>query len=206
MIFDFAEIAPRDRHKLLTSTVVPRPIAWVSTLSAEGVANIAPFAFFNVFGDDPPTVALGIHDGSHGRTDTGVNIRTTREFVINLVPQRLLREVNVTALAFPPEIDEFDEAQLTKLASVTVRPPRIAESPVSLECVLAEAVQLGPTRWIAIGQVRLMHVADEAVRDASRFHIDTPKLDLVARVEAGGYARIGERLSVEQPVLAVAAV
>ena len=90
MIFDFAQIGPRDRHKLLTSTIIPRPIAWVSTRSADGVDNAAPFAFFNVFGEDPPVLALGIHDGANGPSDTGNNIRATGEFVVNLVPPAAL--------------------------------------------------------------------------------------------------------------------
>lgn len=195
MIFDFDTLAPRERHKILTSTIVPRPIAWVSTLSADGIANAAPFAFFNVFGEDPPVIALGIHDGANGESDTGRNIRETGEFVVNLVPRAALGQMDVTAKAFPPEVDEFVEASLTKLPSQRVKPPRIGESPASFECKLLHSLQLGPSRWIAVGQVLLAHIADAAVLDVERRHIDTRALDLVARVHGGQYVQWGAAFS-----------
>lgn len=192
MIFDFAQIGPRDRHKLLTSTIIPRPIAWVSTRSADGVDNAAPFAFFNVFGENPPVLALGIHDGANGPSDTGNNIRATGEFVVNLVPRSALAQMDVTARGFAPEVDEFSEANLTKLDSVRIKPPRIGESPVAYECKLIHTVELGPSRWIAVGQVLIAHIADEAILDAGRFHIDSDKLDIVARIAGGRYAQLTE--------------
>lgn len=195
MIFDFATIGARDRHKILTSTIVPRPIAWVSTISADGIADAAPFAFFNVFGEDPPVIALGIHDGVNGATDTGRNIRDTGEFVVNLVQRSALSQMDITAKSFPPDVDEFVEASLTKLPSERIKPPRIAESPAAFECRLLHALELGPSRWIAVGQVLIAHVEDAAVLDADRHHINTSALDLVARVQGGQYVQWDQAFS-----------
>jgi flavin reductase (DIM6/NTAB) family NADH-FMN oxidoreductase RutF len=127
MIFDFATLSLRDRHKLLTSTIVPRPIAWVSTLGLDGVANVAPFAFFNVFGEDPPASALGIHDGANGVSDTERNIRDTGEFVVNMVPPGALSQM-VTARAFPPKVDGFTEAGLQKVPASRSNHPGSAKA------------------------------------------------------------------------------
>ncbi|MCW5695092.1 MAG: flavin reductase family protein [Bauldia sp.] len=192
MIFDLEQLDTWSRHKLLTATIVPRPIAWVSTLDADGVANIAPFGFFNAFGVDPPVIALGVHDSQSGRSDTGNNIRATGQFVVNLTPERLLREVEVTAVPFPPEVDEFVEAGLTKAPSLRVAPPRILESPVSYECELIESIQIGAARWLIVGKAVLVHIDDRAVIDPAACYIDTRALGLVARAHAGSYVRIGE--------------
>jgi len=140
MIFDFDTLAPRDRHKILTSTIVPRPIAWVSTLSADGIANAAPFAFFNVFGEDPPVIALGIHDGTNGQSDTGRNIRDTGEFVVNLVPRNALAQMDVTARFFPPEVDEFVEATCASCPASASSHPASARAPRRLSAGCS-------TRW-----------------------------------------------------------
>jgi flavin reductase (DIM6/NTAB) family NADH-FMN oxidoreductase RutF len=197
MQFDFGALAALDRYKLLSSTVVPRPIAWVSTRSAEGITNAAPFSFFNVFAEDPPTVGFAINDRRPGdRKDTGDNIRHSGEFVVNLVGAGQAREMNITAAEFRPEVDEFAEAGLVALPSEKIGAPRIGGSPVSLECVLHQIVPLGSNRSLVLGRVLLMHVADKAVRDAARCHIDTPKLDLLGRMQGNWYVHTRDMLEI----------
>lgn len=195
MLFDFTVLKPLDQYKLLASTVVPRPIAWVVSLNAAGRLNAAPFSFFNVFGAGPPILCIGVGARRPGDyKDTGENIRQTGEFVVNLVAHDNAEAMNVTAIEFGPEIDELAEAKLTTLPSFKVRPPRIAESPVAMECLRHSIIEFGPDRALVIGEVVAMHVRDDAVIDAERCHVDTPKLDLIGRMHGGGwYSRTTER-------------
>lgn len=195
MLFDFASLSPQNRYKLLISTIVPRPIAWLVTQDAEGACNAAPFSFFNAFAGDPPLVGIGIggrrpEDAPGSWKDSGANIRATGEFVVNLVPYELREAMNVTAVEFPRGVDELAEAGLATLPSGKVRPPRIAASPVAMECVLHQIVEVATDRAIVLGRVVAMHVRDDAVLDPERCHIDTPRLDLIGRMHGGGwYAR-----------------
>lgn len=186
MLFDFATLAAADRYKLLASTVVPRPIAWVVSQNAEGRHNAAPYSFFNVFSDDPPLLCLGIGGNGAAHKDTAANIAATGEFVVSLVPFALLQAMHVTAIDFDASVDELAEAGLTTLPSTRVTPPRIAESPVALECVTERIIELPAERALIVGRVLAMHVRDDAVLDAARCYIDTPKLDLIGRVHGGG--------------------
>ncbi|MBV8915033.1 MAG: flavin reductase family protein, partial [Acetobacteraceae bacterium] len=191
MLFDFETISPRDRYKLLVSTVVPRPIAWVVTQDASGVLNAAPFSFFNVFSGDPPLVVIGIGGREPGDAkDTGANVRRNQQFVVNLVGHENAEAMNVTAIDLPPDVDEIAQAGLHTAPSVRVAPPRIAESPVALECERFAMIEVGADRVLVIGRVLAMHVRDEAVIDHARCYIDTPKLDLIGRMHGSGwYAR-----------------
>ena len=195
MLFDFATLPAQDRYKLLVATVTPRPIAWVVTQDAAGTLNAAPFSFFNVFANDPPVMVIGIGGRTPGDAkDTGNNIRATGEFVVNLVGHANAQAMNVTAIDFPPEIDELRQAGLTTLPSVKVRPPRIAESPVAYECERYMTVEIGPDRSLVMGRVLAMHVADDCVLNPTRCHIDTPKLDLIGRLHgAGWYSTVRDR-------------
>ena len=187
MLFDFATLPAEARYKLLASTVVPRPIAWVVSLNPEGRLNAAPFSFFNVFSEEPALVCIGIGGLAPGQPkDTAANIRASHEFVVNLVPAALMQAMHVTAIDFDPSVDELAEAGLTTLASSKVAPPRIAESPAALECATEQLIELAGGRSLVVGRVLAMHVRDDAVLDAARCHIDTPKLDLVGRVHGGG--------------------
>lgn len=187
MLFDFADLPPQARYKLLASTVTPRPIAWVVSRSAAGAVNAAPFSFFNVLAGDPPTVGISIGSRAPGQPkDTLANIRDTNEFVVNLVSRENAEAMNKTATEFPPGVDELAAAGLTRLPSVKVTPPRIAESPVAFECKLFQAILLGPLNTLVLGHVVAMHVRDDAVLDALKYYIDTPKLDLVGRMHGGG--------------------
>lgn len=194
MLFDFADVAPRNRYKLIASTVTPRPIAWVVSQDAGGVLNAAPFSFFNAFSSDPPIIGIGIAGRSTGlHKDTRANIAATGEFVVNLVSEETAQAMNVTAIDFDPHIDELAEAGLTAHASVRVKPPRIAESPVAMECVLHQIVDFGPASSLVLGRIVAMHVRDDAVLDAATAHIDTPKLKLIGRMHGTAwYARTSD--------------
>jgi len=203
MLFDFEALPARERYKLLVSTVVPRPIAWVVSLDAAGAVNAAPYSFFNCFADDPAIVgfAPGPRDGGEPK-DTLANIEATGEFVVCLVSEATLERMVVTAADFPPGVDELQAAGLATLPSERVKPPRIAESPVAMECVLHQVVPLG-RHSLVLGRVRAMHVADACVINAEKHYIDTPRLGLVGRMHGGGwYARTTDR--VEAPRVTVA--
>ncbi len=203
MLFDCAALSPESTYKLLVSTVVPRPIAWVTTLNAEGVPNAAPYSFFNAVCGSPPVVCIGIGPKKPGLKDTGENIRRSGEFVVNLVPEKAARAMNVTAIDFPPGVNELVEAGLTPLPSTHVAPPRIAESPVALECRLLQLVDLAAGRAVVLGEVLAFQIDDACVLDASRCYIDTPRLGLIGRMHgAGGYVRTTDRL--EMPRISLA--
>jgi flavin reductase (DIM6/NTAB) family NADH-FMN oxidoreductase RutF len=141
-----------------------------------------------VFGEDPPVLGFSINDRVPGdRKDTGRNVRRSREFVVNLVPLAALKQMNITAAEFPPEVDELSQAQLTPAPCIKVAAPRIAESPVSFECRLMQIVELGPARSLVLGEVLVMHIRDDAVLDSERFHVDNSKLALVGRMHANSY-------------------
>jgi flavin reductase (DIM6/NTAB) family NADH-FMN oxidoreductase RutF len=198
MNFDFTQISRETRYKLLGSTVVPRPIAWVSTLDGQGRKNVAPFSFFNVFGEDPPTVGFSIlHRSGTDLKDTGRNIRERGEFVVNLVSDHHLDQMAISAIDFGPQVSEFEEAGLVSAASIHIATPRIADSRVSLECKLMQIIELGPMRSLVLGEVLMMHVADESVIDEQRGWIDTESLRLIGRMGPNRYVRttdIVERL------------
>lgn len=163
MEFDISTMKAHLRYNLLISLITPRPIAFISTLSDKGIPNAAPFSFFNLMGNDPPIVAIGIgkdETRKNNLKDSGYNIQQTKEFVINIVNERVLEQMNLTAIDFPPEVDESEIAGLTKLPSIRVKPPRIAESPANLECRLASTVEIGNTR-IVLGEIIYLHIKKE---------------------------------------------
>jgi flavin reductase (DIM6/NTAB) family NADH-FMN oxidoreductase RutF len=200
MLFDFGKIPPREGYKLLVSTVTPRPIAWITSLNAAGQLNAAPFSFFNVFAGDPPVVGIGIGSHQPGRAkDTRRNIRETKEFVVNLVSEDTAGAMNVTAIEFEPEVNEIPEAEMETIPSVHVKPPRIAASPVSMECALMQIVELGSDNALVLGRVLAMHVRDDLVLDPAKHYIDTPRLKLIGRMHGTGwYARTSDLFQMDR--------
>ncbi len=170
MQIDPAQQSTANNYKLLTNLVVPRPIAWVTTQHASGKINLAPFSFFNAVGSNPlyVVVSIGLNDGG-GPKDTLVNIRTTGEFVVNLVTEDLFEAMNVSAADFPPDQSEMEATGLDAAPSVHVKVPRVARAQASLECKLHDTVALG-VNTLVIGQVVMFHVADELV--GPRLHIN----------------------------------
>jgi flavin reductase (DIM6/NTAB) family NADH-FMN oxidoreductase RutF len=199
--FDFTEMAPPERYKLLLATVLPRPIAWITTRDAGGNINAAPFSFFNVFGSDPATVGVGIGSkGPREPKDTRANIRANEQFVVNLVPFALAQEMRITSIAFPRGVEEAREAGLNLAPSKRIEVPRIAQAPVSMECTLMQEIRLGSFSLV-LGQILLVHVQDEAVIDPERQYIDTSKLDLIGRMEGAWYTKTTDRF--EMPPIAL---
>jgi len=192
MQFDIPALPPGDAYKLLASVVVPRPIALVTTLGPEGQSNAAPFSFFNMVGSSPPVVALGIADRTlDSPKDTRANIVRTGSFVVNLVDEELADAMNICGIDFPPGQSEMDAAGLTSVASVAVPAPRIAESPVQLECRLAQIAEVGDNK-IVLGEVVFLHIRDEFV-DTEKLRVRTDALHLIGRMHGGGwYARTSD--------------
>ncbi|MDE2514726.1 MAG: flavin reductase family protein [Rhodospirillales bacterium] len=195
MLFDLAALDAQNAYKLLVSTIVPRPIAWITTCDVDGTLNAAPYSFFNAVSGHPPVVAIGIGGRAPGDAkDTGGNIRRTGQFVVNLVSDALAEKMNVTAIDFPKAVDELGQAGLSIAPSAKVRPPRIAESPVALECERLVIVDVGIDRSVVLGTVVAIHIQDDCVLDAARCYVDTPKLDLIGRMHGGGwYSRTTDR-------------
>lgn len=202
-LFDMETLESASRYKILTATVTPRPIAWVTTTSENGVVNAAPYSFFNVLGHEPPIVALGLLAGSGRFKDTATNILATGEFVVNLVSEANAAAMNVTCIDAPPEINELELAGLTALPSHKVRPPRIAESPVAFECKVLTSMVTGPRQTAVIGRVLCAHIDSSAVQDRERCHIDTQALRLIGRMHGNGwYARSSDLFQMDRPVWA----
>ena len=199
MRFDLDQVETAIAYKLLAATVMPRPIAWVVTNGAEGV-NAAPYSFFNVMGSAPPTVAIGLlADPERGFKDTAQNILDTGEFVVNLVPERLVERMNTTAVNAPRGVDELVLAGLETAPSTHIAPPRIAESPVAFECRSLSNVVTGPQQTVVIGRVLAVHIDDAFILDPEQGYVDTPKLDLVARSYGSDYVRSRDTFSLDRP-------
>lgn len=203
MHYDFARLSAADGYKLLTAVVVPRPIAWVATLNADGSVNLAPYSFFNLMGSDPPVVAFAPGDRADGTPkDTARNIAGPDglggrvagggEFVVNMVSENLSAAMNLSATDFPPGIDEAGVAGLELAPGTLVRVPRVAASPVSLECREVQTLSIGRNR-IVLGEVLGLHIADRLMLDPERHHVDTAGLHLIGRIGGrGGYTRTGD--------------
>jgi flavin reductase (DIM6/NTAB) family NADH-FMN oxidoreductase RutF len=179
-----------DAYKLLIGSVVPRPIGWVSTVSAAGIRNIAPFSFFNGFGARP--VILGFSPMSTDeipQKDTLANVRAVGEFVINIATEETLVQMDTTGRVYPPDVDEFEVAGLTPVPSRLVKPPRILESPINFECEVFRLVPLGEgegSATLVLGRALYVHVDDRVMRDGK---IDPALLRPVARMGGPFYAR-----------------
>jgi flavin reductase (DIM6/NTAB) family NADH-FMN oxidoreductase RutF len=187
MRFDFSSVPKRDAYNLIIGLITPRPIAWVTSLGPEGQVNAAPFSSFNYLCLDPVIVGLGLApknaDGS-GLKDTARNIEATGEFVINMVTDDLMREMNICATDFPPEISELDMAGLHTEASGSVAVPRIREAHAALECRLYQILEPGRGR-IVLGQVMAAYVEDRYIDPKG--HILAEDLHTLGRMNGGGH-------------------
>jgi flavin reductase (DIM6/NTAB) family NADH-FMN oxidoreductase RutF len=184
-----ARLRPGPAYRLMTASVVPRPIAWVSSRSASGVDNLAPHSFFTVVSTDPAMLAFT----SVGRKDTLRNIEATGEFVVNVAPEPLFEVVNATGTEYPPELGEFDEVGVAREASLTVAPPRVAESPVAFECRLHEVRPTGNC-FVVVGLVLHAAVSDTVAAGdlPARPHVDIRALDPLSRLGRDEWGLLGE--------------
>jgi flavin reductase (DIM6/NTAB) family NADH-FMN oxidoreductase RutF len=202
MQFDLRELGLAERYKLINSTITPRPIAWVTTQTAAGHVNAAPYSFFNACGIEPPLVVLGLLKDFRTREmkDTATNIVETGEFVVNLVCEADAETMNLSSVDAPRDISEIAYANIATLPSEVVAPPRIASSPVSFECRKVEALQIGALQTVVIGEVLMMHIADEFIANPEKFYLDTPAMKLIGRTHgAGWYARTSDQFVMERP-------
>lgn len=201
MEIDLAQLRPRDAYGLLISTILPRPIAWVSTVSSEGRGNLAPFSFFQGVTANPPTllfVVANTRDG--GRKDTLRNVEATGEFVVNLVPFALAEAMNATSASLPHGESEFERFGIASAPSARVRPPRVAASPVALECALDRIVTVGEGPLagnVVFGRIVHAHVEDAVLGPDGR--PDPAKLDLIGRLGGEAYVRTRERFDLRRP-------
>ena len=203
--FNPAECLQRQVYKLMTGIIVPRPIALVSTLSREGVANLAPFSFFCGVGSVPPTVlfcpSLRAPDSAEAgkRKDTLRNVEETGEFVINVVSDAISAAANAASAEVPPEVSEFMLSGLTPIPSEAVRPSRVAESPAQMECKLLQVIYTGHAPGsgvIVLGEVVRFHVREDLVED---FRVDPAGLDAVGRMAGNTWVRTRERMELIRP-------
>jgi len=195
------EVDPADAnlYRTLTSLVVPRPIGWVSTLDPEGVANLAPYSFFNVACVSPPVLqfAPGKRRGRPGRlTDSQRNVETTGEFVVNVVTREFAEAMNETSATLAPGESEFDHAGLARAASSKVAPPRVAGVVAAFECEHRETVDLG-SNALVLGDVVHVHVDDRVVTEAGK--VDVREVDAVGRLAGSWYDRLDARFRMERP-------
>ena len=185
---DFGTISARERYKLLIGTVVPRPIALVTTRHPDGTINAAPYSFFNCLSADPAILALGVENHADmSFKDTTQNIRLTEEFTVNIVDHALVEAMNVCAVPFPSNIDEIAEAGLTAVPGDKVACPYILQAPVALECRRYVSLGLGRSREIVLGEVVNMHIRADLV-DQERFYVDQLALNAVGRMGGHGYS------------------
>lgn len=192
MRLDMSELSLGERYKVVTATITPRPIAWITTISAAGVVNAAPYSFFNGCGVEPPLVMIGLLKDlrTAAPKDTATNIAANGEFVVNLVSEADAAAMNESSVDAPREVSEVDYAGLATVPSDLVAPPRIATSPVSFECRRVEMLDIGRLQSVLIGEILIAHIADQFVTDPQKLYLDTPAMGLIGRTHgAGWYAR-----------------
>lgn len=202
MRYDLRELSLPARYKILNSTVTPRPIAWVTSVSQAGVVNAAPYSFFNVCGVEPPLVVLGLLKDLRTRKlkNTATNIIDTGEFVVNLVCEADAEKMNLSSVDAPHEVSEIDYADIETIPSEAVRPPRIATSPVSFECRKVAALDIGTHQTVMIGEILVAHIADAFISDPEKLYLDTPAMGLIGRTHgAGWYARTTDQFKLDRP-------
>ena len=187
-------------NRVLTGVIVPRPIAFVSSVSTEGIVNLAPFSFFNAMAYDPATIVLGISRSAGWKEkDTLANIEATGEFVVNVVVDDIAEAMNSTAAEFPADVDEFEVGGLTAAQSEMVRAPRVVESPVNMECRLNQVVAVGDgtKHAIVIGEIVLMHIRDDIING---HRINHQRLKPVGRLAGNMYCSTHDVYEMVRPM------
>jgi flavin reductase (DIM6/NTAB) family NADH-FMN oxidoreductase RutF len=205
--FDPQILDPAVTYKILIGSVVPRPIAWVSSVDTEGVRNLAPFSYFMAITHDPPTVAFSSGprgaetSGARGKKDTLSNVEATREFVVNVVDDALAQQMNVTSGDYPAEVDEFTQAGLAAAPSVKVKAPRVAAAPISMECRLVQVIPVGNLpHHLIMGEIVHLHVRDD-VYDPATGRIDMHRLRPVGRLAGHLYTHVHDIFEMKRPAV-----
>ena len=200
MQFDPQIVAPQSIYKLLIGCVVPRPIAWVSSLSDEAIPNLAPFSFFMAVCNNPPTLAFSSGRREDKKKDTVRNIEYTQDFVVNLVDDALAEQMNLTAGEYPPEVDEFALTGLTAAPGIKVKAPRVVEAPISMEC---RAVQILPVghgpHSLVLGEIVYFHIRDD-LYNPNTGRLDMHRLHPVGRLAGNLYTHVHDIFEMKRPV------
>ena len=200
MQFDPNNLEQKSIYKLLTGIIIPRPIGWISTISEEGITNLAPFSYFNAVGDDPPHVMFAAGNGQNSNKDTLNNVLATKQFVVNMVTEDLVEQMNTTAQGIPSHESEFDLANLTPIPSLKIKPPRVKESPITMECELVHHYTLEDNKFggstILIGRIVMFHIDENVLLDDFKIDLNTYKP--VASLAGANYSKLGELFSVKR--------
>ena len=192
---NFDEINSYQRYKLMASLIIPRPIALITTLGPNGIANAAPFSMFNMVGEDPPILMVSINRLSDGRLkDTAANILASGEFVVHMSDEPMAEKMHACGEAFPSDISELAAVGLTPVPSHCVAPPRIAEAPIAFECVLHEKLET-PSRFVFIGRIKWLAARDGLI-DTTAWRVNLKDYRPIARFGASFYTRTNERFSI----------
>ena len=194
MEYAAAALNAHDRYKILVSFVLPRPIAWVTTIGPTGVVNAAPFSFFNVFAEDPPLIMIAINKRPDGRVkDSAVNIERTGEFVVNITDEPLAKAMHESSGDFPPEVGEPNYLGLKLAPSTDIAPPRLADAPWAMECRTWQRINVKDDRQLLIGEGIRFHIRDE-LWDTEKMRVYTEKYHPVGRMFADRYCRTDDRI------------
>lgn len=197
MIIETAHSSQREIYRLLSSCVTPRPIAWVTTRSAAGIVNAAPFSFFNIVSADPPIVMIAVSRHAGGQKDTAKNIQETKEFGISVVTEPLAKAMNATSAPFPSNLSELEQAGLAMQPGRRIKTPLIADSPAKLECEVSHCLEIGsgPTD-VVFGKVVLLDISEQ-VLDQGR--VVAEKLKAIGRLGGNQYCRTTDTFELERP-------
>jgi len=198
---DPSQIEANDVYRLMIGMIVPRPIAFVSTVDEAGVRNLAPFSYFTACGSNPPVVCFSaaVRSGPRPYKDTLENIKATGDFVVNIVSEEFAAQMNATSASVPPEVDEFELSGLTPLASDLVKPPRVAESKAQMECRLHQIVPVGDRPGggiLVLGEVLRFHVLESLLEG---YKIDPDKLNAIGRMGGPTYVRTRDHFEMQRP-------
>lgn len=192
------EMQPRDAYRLMLSVVAPRPIAWVSTIGADGTLNLAPFSFFNGVGGTPPTIMFSVGQRKGKAKDTLRNVQETGEFVVNIVSEELAEAMNITSGEWEYGVNEFELASLETMPSIDVKPPRVALAPVAMEAKVTQIVPVvGTTSTMVLGRILRYHIREEMLR--SNGLVDATLVRPITRLGGDEYSTIGRVFSMLRP-------
>jgi flavin reductase (DIM6/NTAB) family NADH-FMN oxidoreductase RutF len=200
MQFDPINLEHSAIYKLLTGAVIPRPIGWISTIDENGINNLAPFSYFNAVADDPPHVMFSIGKTDNTNKDTLNNVLANKQFVVNMVTEDLVEQMNTTAQSVPSEVDEFVLANVTPIDSIKVNPKRVKQSKITFECEMVHHFFIenhsNGGACVIIGRIIMMHFDDSVLLDNYKINLENYKP--VARLAGSNYAKIGEIFSIKR--------
>jgi len=201
MQFNVSQTDESVLYKLLTGTIIPRPIGWISTIDKDGINNLAPFSYFNMVSSNPPCVMFSTRRDNNKNKDTLNNVLQTNEFVVNLVTAENVEQMNTTSGNFQPDEDEFEITNLTPIDSVSVKPKRVKESLVNLECEMIHHYFIkdkegNEAACVVIGEIKTIHIDDSILSENNRINLEVYKP--IARLAGSNYSTLGEMFSIKR--------